>query len=59
MGPMDAPFDGMRLYTFMEFRGRSTLPMQEFTLRIHFKSMRDMTLERIEITSIKKEAKKP
>ena len=59
MGPVDAPFDGQRLYTYMEFRGRSTSPAQAFTIRIHFTSMRDMTLERIEIIPGKKEAKEP
>ena len=49
MGPADAPFDGRRLYTYMEFRGRSTSPEQAFTIRIHFTSIRNMTLERIEI----------
>lgn len=51
MGPPDAPFDGMHLYTYMEFRGRSNSPAPDFTLRIHFTSMRDMTLQRIEIIS--------
>lgn len=59
MGPGDAPFDGRRLYTYMEFRGRSTSPQQAFTIRIHFTSMRDMTLERIEIIPRKKEANEP
>ena len=56
MGPLDAPFDGQRLYTYMEFRGRST---PAFILRIYFTSMRDMTLQRIEIIPGKKEAKEP
>ena len=59
MGPADAPFDGRRLYTYMEFRGSSASPKQAFTIRIHFTSMRDMTLERIEIIPGKKEAKEP
>jgi len=59
MGPSDAPFDGMRLYTYMEFRGRSTSSTPAFILRIHFTSMRDMTLQRIEIIPEKKEAKAP
>lgn len=59
MGPVDAPFDGQRLYTYLEFRGRPTPPEQAFTLRIHFTSMRDMTLQRIEIIPGKKEAKEP
>jgi hypothetical protein len=59
MGPSDAPFDGQRLYTYMEFHGRSTSPTPAFILRIHFTSMRDMTLQRIEIIPGKKEAKAP
>ena len=59
MGPMDAPFDGQRLYTYMEFRERSTSPTPAFIIRIHFTSMRDMTLQRIEIIPGKKEAKAP
>ncbi len=59
MGPLDAPFDGQRLYTYMEFRGRSTTPEHAFTLRIHFTSMRDMTLQRIEIIPGKNELKAP
>lgn len=59
MGPADAPFDGRRLYTYMEFRGRSTSPKQAFTIRIHFTSMRDMTLERIEIIPARNETKEP
>ena len=59
MGPSDAPFDGYRQYTYVEFRGRSAAPEQAFILRIHFTSMRDMTLQRIEIIPEKKEAKAP
>ena len=59
MGPMDAPFINGRQYTYVEFRGHSTAPEQAFTLRIHFTSMRDSTLERVEIIPGKKEAKEP
>lgn len=59
MGPMDAPFDKGRQYTYVEFRGRSAAPQQDFTLRVHFTSMRDTTLERIEIIPAKKETKAP
>ena len=38
MGPMDAPFDGGRLYTYMEFPAASVDNEKEKVLvRIHFK----------------------
>ena len=38
MGPMDAPFDGGRLYTYMEFRASPVgNPEQKFIIRLHFK----------------------
>ncbi len=59
MGPMDAPFDKGRQYTYVEFRGTSAAGAEAFTLRIHFASMRDMTLQRVEILPARKEAKAP
>lgn len=50
MGPMDAPFDGKRLYTYMEFRATAIANQeQRFIIRIHFKHMDEQTLERVEI----------
>ncbi|NNC89982.1 MAG: hypothetical protein HKN82_16110 [Akkermansiaceae bacterium] len=38
MGPMDAPFDGGRRYTYMEFRASTTSKSGEkFIIRLHFK----------------------
>lgn len=54
MGPMDAPFDGGRRYTYMEFRASSVANKeQKFLIRIHFKSMDDKTLERAEFLPLK------
>ena len=51
MGPADAPFDGRRLYTYMDFRGTSVeSEKHSFLIRIHFKRTRDkMTFSRIEV----------
>ena len=38
MGPMDAPFDGGRLYTYMEFRASAVENKEhKFIIRLHFK----------------------
>ena len=52
MGPMDAPFDDGRLYTYMEFRASSVADHeQKFIIRLHFKkkSRTELTFERVEI----------
>ena len=55
-GPQDAPFDGGRLYTYMEFRA-STVDdrKQKFLIRIHFKrkSRAELTFDRLEFLPLK------
>ncbi len=54
MGPMNAPFDGGRRYTYMEFRASTVANKeQEFIIRIHFKSMDEKTFERAEFLPLK------
>ena len=55
MGPMDAPFDGGRQYTYMEFRA-STVSKEEkkFIFRLHFKkqSRVDLAFEKAEFLPV-------
>ena len=58
MGPINAPFEGGRRYTFMEFRASTAANKeQKFIIRIHFKSMDEMTFERAEFLPLKEPRK--
>ena len=51
-GPSDAPFDGGRLYTYMEFRAATVDDRKEkFLIRIHFerKGKVELIFDRLEI----------
>lgn len=54
MGPADAPFEGRRLYTYMDFRGTAVENRkQSFLMRVHFKRETDgLTFSRLEILPV-------
>ena len=55
-GPGDAPFDGGRLYTYMEFRASTVADRkQKFLIRIHFKkkSQAELIFDKLEFLPLK------